>query len=124
MQHGLTSEDWGRIERVLASHPKIEAVILFGSRAKGIHKPGSDVDLALVGDLVLNDVLDLHNDLDDLDLPIRFDLVDYRRVTDPDVLAHVNRVGVPILARAGVVWFSRNIVGTTLAVAPTMCSGR
>lgn len=102
MQYGLTSEDWGRIKRVLSAHPKVEGVVLFGSRAKGTHKPGSDVDLALVGDLVLNDVLDLHNELDDLDLPVRFDLINYRQVTDPDVLAHINRVGVPILVRTGV----------------------
>lgn len=102
MPHGLTSEAWIAIAETLLANPRVEEVVLFGSRAKGIHKPGSDVDLALVGALELNDLLDLHERLDDLDLPYRFDLVSVRDVDDPAVLAHIERVGVSVASRVGV----------------------
>jgi len=34
---------------VLASHPEVEAAILYGSRALGRHRPASDIDLTLIG---------------------------------------------------------------------------
>ncbi|HTG45994.1 MAG TPA: nucleotidyltransferase domain-containing protein, partial [Verrucomicrobiae bacterium] len=34
---------------VFRRHPEVTRVILFGSRAKGTHRPSSDVDLALTG---------------------------------------------------------------------------
>lgn len=103
MRYGLTDREWCDIDQILLANPRVEGVILFGSRAKGNHKPGSDVDLALVGALKLNDLLDLHEQLDDLNLPYRFDLVALREVDDADVLAHIRRVGVALAAREGVV---------------------
>ena len=44
---GLRDALWQRITAALLRHPGVEAVILFGSRAKGTHRPGSDIDLAL-----------------------------------------------------------------------------
>ncbi len=37
------------IQQVLASHPEVEAAILYGSRALGRHRPASDIDLTLIG---------------------------------------------------------------------------
>jgi len=100
MPFGLTNEHWDGIQRVLTSNPKVEALILYGSRAKGTYKSGSDVDLALVGDLTSNDLLDFHNGLDDLDLPYRFDLVNYRQLAASEVRAHIDRVGVRVFESA------------------------
>jgi hypothetical protein len=38
-----------RVQRVLCRYPTVEAAYLFGSHAEGRARPGSDVDLALVG---------------------------------------------------------------------------
>lgn len=38
-----------QIHRVLKHYPSVQAAYLFGSHAEGRAKPGSDVDLALVG---------------------------------------------------------------------------
>ena len=44
--HGLTDETVAQIHEVHAHHPEVEKVVLYGSRAKGNFKPGSDVDRA------------------------------------------------------------------------------
>jgi hypothetical protein len=46
---GLPEEAIAAIRQVLASHPEVEAAILYGSRALGRHRPTSDIDLTLIG---------------------------------------------------------------------------
>ena len=85
---------------MLAGFSDVERAILFGSRAKGTHKRGSDIDLALVGGaLDQRTVLRIYDALDDRLLPYRFSLVIFDRNTDPDVAAHVKRVAIPFYER-------------------------
>ena len=103
MPYGLKEGHIKSIQCVFAGYPKVEEVIIFGSRAKGIHKPGSDIDLALKGvGLAMEDLLSLHNSLDGLDLPYTIELVIYDRITDPDVTDHIDRVGVVFFAKVKV----------------------
>ena len=46
---GLPETAIAAIRQVLASHPEVEAAILYGSRALGRHRPASDIDLTLIG---------------------------------------------------------------------------
>jgi uncharacterized protein len=73
-------------------------VRLFGSRAKGNHRTGSDIDLFIEAP-TLNSVrrLGLEMQLDDLLLPWKIDLVMANEVDNPALLAHVGRVGIPLL---------------------------
>ena len=98
---GLRPALWERITATLLRQPAVEAVILFGSRAKGTHRPGSDIDLALLGPrLTADDEAQLHGWLDDLDLPWFFDLVRYHHLTDaPELRAHIGRVGQVLAGR-------------------------
>src|SRR5437899_5244103 len=91
--NGLTEAQAENIRSVFAAHHKVQEVVLFGSRAKGNYKPGSDIDFALKGEaLKLDDLLTLHNRLDALDLPYTFDLVIYATIANADVLDHIGRV--------------------------------
>ncbi len=100
MSFGLKEEQINKILSVFALEKKITEVILFGSRAKGKYKPGSDIDLALKGnDLNLNIILKLHNKLDDLNLPYKFDLILFKNINDKDVLDHIKRVGISFYKR-------------------------
>lgn len=49
---GLPPFTYQTLVAELARYPQIERVVVFGSRAKGTHRPGSDVDLCLFGPLV------------------------------------------------------------------------
>lgn len=102
MMYGLTDKQLTQIQRVLARTPRLERAILFGSRAKGTNHPGSDVDLALLGESVtLRDRFRLDNELDDLDLPFTFDLLLYDQLTNPALREHIDRVGVMLYERVG-----------------------
>jgi uncharacterized protein len=95
MPYGLKEEQIKSIQNIFASNPRVDEVFIFGSRAKGNFKPGSDIDLALKGKkLLFDDVLALHAKLDDLDLPYTFDIVNYEQINNHDLTDHINRVGI------------------------------
>lgn len=92
---GLHSNIIEQIVAVLNRNDKTEKAVLFGSRAKGNFQTGSDVDIALYGNaLNLDDILSLHTELDNLDLPYQFDLVIYSRIQENALKEHIDRVGV------------------------------
>ena len=100
MLYGLTDTQLEQIQRVLATIPRVEQAVLFGSRAKGTFKPGSDIDLALKGnDIPFSDLLLADNALDDLDFPYFFDLVLYRHINEPALREHIDRVGMTVYSR-------------------------
>lgn len=100
-RHGISEKVMAEIAGVLARFSEVERAVLFGSRAKATHKPGSDIDLALVGSaLDWRVVGQIDDTLDDLLLPYRFSLIIYDGKTDPAVAAHIERVGVSFFARA------------------------
>lgn len=97
MEIGLNTIEINNICKVLENFNQLDEVIVFGSRAKGNYKPGSDVDLVLKGtDLHLKDLNELSNELDDLYLPYFFDLCIYHQIENPDLLDHIKRVGIPL----------------------------
>jgi predicted nucleotidyltransferase len=91
---GLAPGPMARIRSVLAGFPEIERVLLFGSRAKGNFRAGSDIDLAIVGEAMgFERLAQLENQLDDLLLPWRIDLVLWHQIDNPKLMAHIQRVG-------------------------------
>lgn len=97
---GLSPKTIHAIGEVFSRHREIERAILFGSRAKGNYKPGSDIDLVLYGSGLGQRTLNLvYGELDDLPIPHGFSLVLDGKLTDPEVRAHVDRVGVVFYER-------------------------
>ena len=95
MNHGLSVQTAERIVTVLAHYPEIEKAVLYGSRAKGNYRNGSDIDLTLFGDgLNFSLLTRLDNELDDLLLPYKFDLSLFVSLTHPELIDHIRRVGV------------------------------
>ncbi|WP_219968477.1 nucleotidyltransferase domain-containing protein [Methanospirillum stamsii] len=91
---GLSQDDIIRIQQVFASCPRLKKAILFGSRAMGTHRPGSDIDIALDGEeLTIQDQLRLMGMIDELNLPNFFDLILLKQVNNQDLISHINRVG-------------------------------
>jgi predicted nucleotidyltransferase len=98
--HGLSRQTVERIQDVLAHYPEVQRAVLFGSRAKGTARPGSDIDLALYGQGLDWRVLGrIEDELDDLLLPYSFSLLHHDARTDSEVAAHIARVGLPFYQR-------------------------
>ena len=95
MKYGLPQSAIQKINVALSRYPQIDKAILYGSRAKGNYKNGSDIDLTLHGsaDLTLNVLYKIMDDLDDLLLPYIIDLSIFNTIHDPNVIEHIQRVG-------------------------------
>jgi predicted nucleotidyltransferase len=92
---GLKPRTIQAIQGVFARHPQVEKAILYGSRAKGNYRPGSDIDLALEGkDLTLTLLFAIENELDDLLLPYKMDISILHKIENPDLIDHIRRVGI------------------------------
>ena len=93
--HGLSEQVVKAIQSVFAKHAGIKKAVLYGSRAKGNHRPGSDIDIALIApDLGLTELLKIETDLDELSLPYKIDLSLLHLIENQDLLDHIQRVGV------------------------------
>jgi predicted nucleotidyltransferase len=94
MHHGLKRETIEKILEIFGRYDEIEEAIIYGSRAKGNFKPGSDIDLTLIGrGLNLTVLNKICLELDDLLLPYTFDLSLYHHINQPDLIDHIQRVG-------------------------------
>ncbi len=98
--HGLPAAAVAKIKDALATFPAIETATLYGSRALGSHRPGSDIDLTLAGDgLDARTLARLDGALDDLLLPWRFDLSLQSSLQSPELIDHIQRVGTLFYSR-------------------------
>lgn len=95
MKHGLTDATTAEIQALLAQFPEVEQAVIYGSRAKGNHRPGSDIDLTLIGTGLTSKILrQIQGELEDGYLPYSFDVSLLQQITQADLLDHIRRVGV------------------------------
>jgi len=99
---GLRSDDMETILETLRQYPEVTEAILFGSRAKGNYKRGSDVDIALKGAGVTHRIVAAISNFlnEETIMPYHFDLLNYHTISSPDLLAHIERVGITVYRRA------------------------
>ena len=101
MNHGLTTTTVERLQSVLAHYPEVEKAVLYGSRARGTHRPGSDIDLTLCGGELDHTLLTrIDNGMDDLLLPYQIDLSLMSSLSHPALLDHIRRVGVVLYEKS------------------------
>lgn len=93
---GFKQGDLTTIVQTIATFPAIKKAVIFGSRAKGNYKPGSDVDMAIWA--ADNDtVLKLSGILNDETLlPYKFDILNYDTINSTELKEHIDRMGIKI----------------------------
>ncbi len=100
MSLGLKQNQVRMVKKVIKAHPEIAKAVLFGSRAKKTNRPGSDIDLALIGENIKHkDFLRLKKDLNELNLPYKFDPVIYKKISEPALKEHIDRVGITLVSQ-------------------------
>ncbi len=95
MSFGLSEKDIAFIVSVLQQFPEVVKAAIFGSRAKGTQKPGSDIDIAVYGpDITFTIVARIHSLLEEQSpVPYLFDIVDYTHLSHEKLKNHIDRVG-------------------------------
>ncbi|GAB6171644.1 nucleotidyltransferase domain-containing protein [Paradesulfitobacterium aromaticivorans] len=96
MNFDLREEDLTFMVNAMRRFDEIEKAAIFGSRAKGTNKPGSDVDIAIWGkDITFSTLSRLRAMLEEESpMPYFFDIVDYLHLTHEELKNHIDRVGV------------------------------
>ena len=95
MQFGLTDKTLNTLNSIFRKYTDIKEVIIYGSRVKGNYRKGSDIDISLKTgeDFSFNNLLRISGDFDDSDMPYLVDVSVYDKLSNPDLKAHIDRVG-------------------------------
>jgi predicted nucleotidyltransferase len=93
--HGLKKRDVEFILTAVKQFPEIEQAIIFGSRALGNYKRGSDVDIAVIGKELTDKTITRLSALlnEDLPLPYFFDVVSYEKLKNEALKKHIDSKG-------------------------------
>lgn len=101
---GLTNKEVESIKSVFSKHPQKEAVLIYGLRARGHYKPASDIDITIKGENIdLTLLSEIECDLDDLLLPYKLDISIYDRISNSDLINHIDRVGVKLYEKTSII---------------------
>lgn len=98
---GILDKDINYIVDVLVKYPQIEEGIIFGSRAMGNYKKGSDIDLALRGTNITNNILyEVSDYLNEVyPIPYFFDILNYDNISNENLKKHIDDCGKIIYKR-------------------------
>lgn len=95
---GLLEKDVEYIKKAIEDFPEVEKAKIFGSRAIGNYKKGSDVDIALFGkgitDKTIAGLSDLLNE--EYPLPYFFDVIHYEGINNTRLIEHIDELGIEL----------------------------
>lgn len=107
---GITKKSYKLLLELFSNHPQIEQVILYGSRAKGNFKKGSDIDLAIKGKdcnaEIATRVKSTINEV--LPIPYKVDIVDYESLMFMELKQKIDEAGVVFYERVTVISMDQN----------------
>jgi len=92
MNFGLPEKSMSMIVGALSGCSEIEQAAIFGSRAAGNYKRGSDVDLVIYGYLVTGDIVSRLSCLlnEELPLPYFFDILHYESISNEQLKSNID----------------------------------
>lgn len=91
---GLSERSTQAILDVFAQFPDIEQVIIYGSRAKGNYREGSDIDFTLKGENLTSEQLyRIQDALDEAHTPYLFDVSIYRNLSNENLIEQIDQIG-------------------------------
>ena len=99
MMFGLPDATLELLQRYFESIAEIKEVRIYGSRALGTYRPGSDIDLAIYTTVQQDLSGKIKADLEELPTPYLFDVTDYLHIQHLPLKAHIDQVGKILYAR-------------------------
>lgn len=90
----LTKRDLQTIKTIHDKYPEVEEVLIYGSRAKGNDRKGSDIDLVIMNENVSQETISrVKFDFEESTLAYFVDVAHYPTIKDPGLKEHIARVG-------------------------------
>jgi len=90
---GLPDKTINLINQIFEKYSGIEKVIIYGSRARGDYRNGSDIDLTIIGDVSIKDRTHISELIYDLPIPYMCDLSIFKNIKNENLVEHIERVG-------------------------------
>lgn len=91
---GLSEHTIATVNNYFKTVKEIEKVEIFGSRAKGTFKTGSDIDFVIYGnDLTDKLIRRISNELDELPTPYKFDILCFASIDNEDLIKNIKKDG-------------------------------
>lgn len=98
-EFGISERSFEYIKKTFESFPEIKEVIVFGSRAKGTFRNGSDIDLAIKGSgnclKIAMDIAGILNET--VPIPYHVDVISYNDLENQELKSHIDRVGKSLI---------------------------
>ena len=102
-EFGLSERDMNTINGIFKQFPEVQEVLIFGSRAMGNYKFGSDIDLAIMNVVEPQTVRTISGYFSESSLPYFVDLVNVRHLTNPEFIDHIKRNGILFFSQKPIV---------------------
>ncbi len=100
MVFGLSEKNCRTIRQILQQYPAVARAMIYGSRAKGNYRNGSDIDLTLFGEaLDVKKLLEIAWAFDESSLPHTVDVSLFDQISNSDLREHIQRVGKVLYER-------------------------
>jgi len=94
MRFGLDDSIIEQLQAVFRRYGEVDEVVIYGSRAKGNFRTGSDIDMTVKGQGINRKIIgDIWQDIEDLNFPYKVDLSDYAALDATSLCEHIERVG-------------------------------
>jgi predicted nucleotidyltransferase len=100
--YGLKERDLEYIHAALVNWPQVEQAIIFGSRALGNYKKGSDIDLAITGQKVKESMCKKISEQLNEEYPIPFfvEVINYNTINNQALKEHIQNHGIIIYQKS------------------------
>ncbi|WP_445957147.1 nucleotidyltransferase domain-containing protein [Yeosuana sp.] len=93
MRYGLSDKVIEKILNVFRNNSNIQEAVIFGSRAMGNYREGSDIDITLKGNVSFDNLLRIESQIENEMLPYKFDVSLFEKLDNQELLRHINKVG-------------------------------
>ena len=98
---GLYPSSEKTLLKILGSHDAVDEAVIYGSRAKGNNREGSDIDIVVKGSLSNDELYTIKNEIEESTIPYLIDISIYSKIESEALIEHIDRVGKIFYTRLG-----------------------